>query len=459
MRSLVSFLVLVLLAGCGSMKGCGGSASAPAATPASATSPSASGSKDSAASLEADFASKYLVIVHSSPMPGEGKDVIEKLGAAGLGSGVKRLSSTPFASLKPCLEVVVAGAFAEKEAAIALAGRLKQAGVKHYLKNAGALAQDRARREADCQRQLQAQAAVAARAGSPGEPRLMDLRGPQSFVLLSSEPKDTPGATLRQVGEDRGFWMATLREDPNGAFQKGATVDVYDRQGLLKSGCRVKGFASLNRGIPHFGYFQDAEPPKEPGCGGAWPVAELDCSLVETRAMQSDAIAFVLPGGAPAPRYFARSDSLPEPLRASQEAALRALPAFAKTRAEGESHAREQGLPLQESVEFRVFSAAGRQVVVGLAHFYTGEGNDVCGGPDFTATVSRVAVVVEGGQESLVAGEVKGESVQAVIDLEGDGRVELLTLDSGDSQGRTAIVREDGSPLAASYLANCDCGC
>jgi hypothetical protein len=286
----------------------------------------------------------------------------------------------------------------------------------------------------------------------------VDLRGPRTFVLLSSEPRDTPGATLSPVGKDRGFWMAPLKQDPTGAFKKGDSFDVYDAQGLLKSGCHAKGFASLNRGIPHFGYFQQEEDPKEPGCGNAWPVAELDCSFVGTRAMEGSAIVFALPGGSPAPRYLSLAGTLAERVKASQEAALRALPAFAKTRDEAEAHAREQNVPLRESVELRSFPMDGRQVVVGLARFQTGQGATQCGGPDFRATVSRVVGVTAGGQETPVGGEVNGESVVAVLDLEGDGRVELLTRNPEDAS-QVALVREDGSRVAASFLPNCDCGC
>ncbi len=129
MRSLVSFLVLVLLAGCGSLKGCGGSASAPAFASAPASPPTASASRPSAPEPpEGRFARQYLLIVHTSPTPGEGQDIIEKMRAAGLGSEVKRLSTTPFASLRPCLEIVVAGAFADKQEAMTFSDRLDEGG-------------------------------------------------------------------------------------------------------------------------------------------------------------------------------------------------------------------------------------------------------------------------------------------------------------------------------------------
>ncbi|MDY7226331.1 hypothetical protein [Hyalangium rubrum] len=451
MDSRLSLLALVALAGCGSVKGCGGAAPA-----SSASAPSPAPSKP--ASPEARFAQQYLVIVHSSPTPGEGEPVLEKLRAAGLGSEARRLSTTPFASLRPCLEVVVAGAFADRDAALALAQRLDGAGIDNYLKNAGALAKDRERREADCREQAQAREALAqAPAGSVG-PRFLDVRGKRTFVLLTHEPQDTPGAELRPVGEDRGFWFASLKEDPTGTFKQGEAFDLYDAQGPIQVSCRVKGFGSLNRGIPHFGYFQQPEPPADPGCGNAWPVAELDCSLLGTRAMDDPSLAFVLPKGSPAPRYFTRSEALPEPVKAAQEEALRGVPAFAKARAEGEAHAQQQGTPLRQELELRSYSASGRQVVVGLARFHTGEGMTECGGPDYAATVSRVVALGSDGRETPVGGIVNGEDIVAVLDVEGDGQVELLTR-TQEFTSRVALVREDGAPLAASFLPNCDCGC
>jgi len=354
MHSWLSLLVLLVLAGCGP-KACGRSSPG-----AQAGAPDASVAAAPAAPEppEARLAGKHFVIVHASPIPGQGEAVLERLRAAGLGAEARRLSSTPFSALRPCLEVVVAGAFSDGEAARGLVQRLSAAGVKSYLKNSGPLASDREQREADCRQQAEVLKAPP-RVGASG-PRFLDLRGERTFVLLSEGPQDTPGAPLRQVGEDRGFWMAALKEDPTGSFKKGDAFEVYDAQGPIKVDCRVKGFASLNRGIPHFSYFQQAEAPENPGCGKAWPVAELDCSLMNTRARESN-LAFVLPRGSPAPRY------LPASPRGASEA----------------------------------------------------------------------------------------ERTLAVLDLEGDGGVERLTRDEGDTS-RVALVREDGSRVTATFLPQCD---
>ena len=382
--------------------------------------------------------------------------------AAGLGADVQRLSSTPFSSLRPCLEVVVAGVFADKDAALALSGRLDGAGVKNYLKNAGALAKDREQREADCREQAQVAAAAAARKEAAADPRFVEMRGPRTFVLLTSEPLDpenTPSAELRQQGGDRGFWLGTLPKDPTGLFKKGDTFDVYDRSSPVKAGCRVKGFALLNRGIPHFGYFQQTEEPEGPGCGNVWPVAELDCSLLETSAMVQDNPLFALPGGRPAPKYFPLETTVPEPVKASAEVDLEALPAFTEAREKGTAHAQEQAEPLKEERVLKGANTGDRWVVVAIARFLTGDGHTTCGGPDFWASVSLVrAVGRQDGQETSMGNIIDGESLVSVMDLEGDGSLELLTRDPADPQ-RLAIVREDGTPIASSFLPNCDCGC
>lgn len=460
MRSWLSLFTFVLLAGCGSVKGCGSSAPSSATAKAPAPAPKAEAPRPAAPEPpEARFAKKYLVIVHSSPTPGEGQELVEKMKAAGLGAEVQRLPSTPFSSLRPCLEVVIAGAFADKDAALALAHKLDGAGVKNYLKNSGALAVDRERRAADCVEQAQLQAAAAAREETAANPRFVDVRGPRTFVLLTSESHEPGGGEgYSAQGGDRGFWLAKLPKDPTGLFKVGNSFHIYDKARQVKSGCRVKGFVSLVRGTPHFGYFQQKEEPDQPGCGSAWPAAELDCSLVELGSALQDSPLFALPASRPAPKYFPLSSDVPEPMKTWQAESLKGMPRYTQAREKGEAHAQEQGEPLQESLVQTRANLGNRQLVVSIARLLTGEGHSACGGPDYWASVSRVSVMDEAGKEAMMGNIVDGESLVAVMDIEGDGTVELLTRDPADSQ-QWAIVREDGTPLAAASQPNCDCGC
>jgi len=451
MRSLVSVLVLVLLAGCGSLKGCSGSTPVATATPPAT--PTAAEPLKAPEPPEARFAQKYLVIAHTSPDPGEGEDIVEKLRAAGLGEGVQRLSTTPFTALRPCLEVVVAGVFADKAAAEERSRRLAAAGVESYLKNAGALVQDREGREADCRRQAEAREAAAARALSAQGPFLVESRGERTFLLMERGQRvaDLPSPGLSQVGEDRRFWLAPLKEDPTGVLEKGARYDVYDTSGQVKEGCQVKGFALLNRGRPHFSYFQREEAPEGPECGENWLVAELDCSIGNAG---SDSVVFALAAGRPEPRYF-HPEALPESLREAQEGAVRALPEFEKLREEGQAHAEKQELPLQEELALNVYPLEGRHLVVGRARLWTGRGNTLCGGEDFESSVSRVVAMGPNEEVTEVGGGIDAENIKAVVDLEGDGQVELLTR-YGDS---VAVVDEDGTYRVSSDMPNCDSGC
>jgi hypothetical protein len=462
MRSLVSFLVLVLLAGCGSLKACGGSApvatasATPTAPTALAAAPAPPAPPKPPEPPEARFAQRYLVIAHTSPNAGEGEDIIEKLRTAGLGEGVERVSTTPFSSLRPCLEVVVAGAFADKAAAEERSRRLAAAGVDNYLRNTGALVQDREARESECQQLAEARRNGALRARPPEGPFLVESRGERTFLLLvSGGSMSFPGPELDQVGDDRRFWLAPLKEDPTGVLAKGARFNVYDASGTRKEGCRVKGFALLHRGRPHFSYFQREEPQGPPDCGGTWPVAELDCPVAGAGDSDSENVVFALAADRPAPRFFQRSGELAAHVRHAQESALRALPEYETARENGQAHAKEQQEPLQEKLELRVYPLEGRQLVVGLAHLQTGEGHWFCGGEDFWASLSRVVAVSPDEQETPVGGGVDGDDIVGVVDLEGDGQVELLTR-RGDA---VSILTEDGAERASSDVPNCDCGC
>ncbi|HEX8436403.1 hypothetical protein, partial [Archangium sp.] len=90
-------------------------------------------------------------------------------------------------------------------------------------------------------------------------------------------------------------------------------------------------------------------------------------------------------------------------------------------------------------------------------HFVTGEGNAVCGW-DYNEQLTRAVVRGPGGERVLSAKELNGDSVAAVLDLEGDGQVELL-LNASWPTHRVRLIREDGSEVVWSEVENCDCGC
>ncbi|WP_375771576.1 hypothetical protein NR798_11980 [Archangium gephyra] len=453
MARLPRLLVLVLLAvsGCTELRGCGASepAPAPAAPAPDAGTPEASTPSVAPPPPEARYAKKWLVIVHSSSTPGEGSGVLEALKRTGLPARPLRLSTNAFKELRPCLEVVVAKVFEARAEAEGFREQLSQAGVVAYVKNAGPLEPERERKAATCRAEAEAEAARAGALSRRMVPRFVESHAGRTFMLLG---EGTTSVALEPVDVHRSVWMAPAEEDPTGLFTKGDTVDLYGAVGPVQAGCTVKGFAWINRGVPHFGYFQQEPPPEAPGCGRPWAFAELDC------AVAPDAVAFALPAGTKAPVFFAPGEGPPAEVLAAEEAALRRSARFTALRSEGAVQAEQVQERLSEEVKSFRYASGATHAVFTVAHFRTGEGSSVCGS-DYNQQVTR-AVVLEpgGGERTLAAKELAGEDVVGVLDLEGDGKMELLVQEGWPSQA-VRLLREDGSELAGAVVENCDCGC
>ncbi|WP_257454650.1 hypothetical protein [Archangium lipolyticum] len=440
------FLVLLAVSGCGSLRGCGASeetldpaASAPdASTPSVATPPP-----------EARYSRSWLVIIHSSATPGEGTGALEALKKTGLPAEPDRLSSNAFRNLRPCLEVVVAKAFTDKAGAEEYRKQLSEAGLEAYVKNAGPLDPDREEKAATCLSEAQAAAARAEAREQGAVPRFVEVHDGRTFMLLGAAEDQTG---LSPVDERRSLWMAPVEADPTGFFTKGDDVDLYGAAGPVQAGCKVSGFARINRGRPHFGYFQQQPPPDAPGCGRAWTFAELDC------AMTPSDVVFALPAGTKAPVFYAAGNEASPEVLAAQEDALRRSAGFATLLAEGRLRAEQVQEELNEDVRGFGFSSDGRHVVFMMVRLITGEGNAECGG-DYNEQLTRAVVVGPGGEERVLSvKDLDGGRVAGVMDLEGDGQVELLLHDSWPAQ-TARVIREDGSEVAGAVVENCDCGC
>ena len=448
---LLLFVVLVA-SGCQELRGCGASEPAPPVTAAPA--PAAPTPSVAPPPPEARYARRWLVILPSSPTPGTRAEVVEVLAAlakTGLPAEPDRLSSNAFRNLRPCLEVVVARAFAEKAKAEDFQTRLVAAGVAAYVKNAGPLDPDRERKEATCRAEAQAAAARMEAQRDEAAPRLVEVHDGRTFMLLG---KVGDNAGLSPMDGGRRLWMAPAETDPTGQFTRGATVDLYGVAGPLRSGCEVTGFAWINRGVPHFGYFQQEPPADAPGCGKAWAFAELDCGMTP-----SD-LAFALPAGTKAPEFFKLGEALSAEEVAEQKGELQRLARFATLRSEGALRAEQVQEKLKQDVRATRYSAGEgqRQVVFAVARFVTGEGNSACGS-DYHEQLTRAVVLGSGGEQRvLTANDLNGDEVAGVMDLEGDGQVELLLHATWPAQ-RVRLIREDGTELAGAEVENCDCGC
>jgi len=447
-RSPRPLALLLALAGC-TQQG-GREAPKPPPAPASAPAPEHPVPGGKAPPPEVRYARMWLVIVHASATPGEGSEVLKALARTGLSAEPVRLSTTAFRDLRPCLELVVAKAFSGKAEAVAYQGRLLEAGVAAEVKHAGPLEAGREAREATCLAAVEAHAALVEGLKRREAPRFVESHVGRTFLLLGESQESL---VLEPMDVRRSVWMASAREDPTGLFSLGDRVDLYGAEGPLREGCAVKGFTWINRGVPPVEFFLREPPPEEPGCGRVWAFAELDC------AVKPGVPVFALPEGTKAPVFFQREDAAPGPEEAATEAtALRRSARFATLRLEGSEQAERVGEPLREEVGSFGFSREERRVLFTVARLRVGEGHSVCG-IDYDQQATRAVVRAPGERERVLPETgLVGEDVVGVLDLEGDGRVELLLRETWPA-GTLRLVREDGTEVAGDVVENCDCGC
>lgn len=452
MRPLLALLLAV--SGCSGLRGCGASTVESTPSPDASVAVAAGASDAGVPQLappppELPYARQWLVIVHSSATPGEGGEVLTALKRTGLPVEPKRLPTTAFHDLRPCLEVLVARAFEDKTQALAFQKKLIEAGVEAYVKNAGPLESDREGREAACRADTKAQDSRVASLRERMAPRFVESHAGRTFLLLGESRESR---ALEPMDARRSLWMSAVGVDPTGLFVLGDKVDLYSEKGPVSAGCAVKGFAWINRGVPHAGYFRQEPVPEAPGCGRAWAFAELDCAL------PPDTRVFALPAGTSPPVFFEAQAALEDEERGEQWEALKHTPRFLALRAEGAVQAEQVQEELSEEVRTFGYAQGERQVLFTVARLRTGEGNAACG-TDYEQQVTRAVVREPEGKERLLPmKDLDGDDVVGVLDLEGDGKVELL-LHTPWPADTVRLVREDGSEVAGAVVENCDYGC
>jgi hypothetical protein len=439
--------VLLAVSGCSGLQDCGARPPAPSSRPATAPVVAASSAAPDQAALAAaaPYAKSWWVLLHSSATPGEGGEALEALKQTGLSAEPLRLSTTPFRDLRPCLEAVVARMFMSRAEALDFQARLREAGVVADVKYAGPL---QAGRGVACRAGEEAQRALIEGPRRREAPRFVESHVGRTFMLLAGSQGSH---VLEPMDVRRGVWMAPAPGDPTGLFSAGDRVDVYGARGLLQGGCAVKGFTWINRGVPALDYFLREPPPESPGCGRAWAFAELDC------AVPPEEWGFALPAGTPAPVFFTASEA-PAELVTTHESALRGSPRFAESRAEALLQSERVGEKLKVEVNSFSYNSGEWRALFSVARLRVGEGHSLCG-MDYDQQVTRAVVMQPGAAARVLPmDDLSGDTVVGVMDLEGDGRMELLLRDSWPAPW-VRLVREDGTEVAGAVVEHCDSGC
>ena len=399
--------------------------------------------------VEARYARQWLVLLQTSATPGEGGAQLAALARTGLSSSPARLSSSAFRDLRPCLELLVAQALPSRAEAVAFQARLREAGVASDVEYAGPLEAGREAREASCLAADEARAALVKGLERRDTPRFVESYEGRTFLLLGESRESL---VLEPLDVRRSVWSRPADADPTGLFQVGDAVDLYGAKGPLRAGCAVKGFVWLSRGVPSVEYALREPPPDAPGCGRVWAFAELGCEVPRSVPV------FALPAGAPSPVFFQDGAEAEQARWLAEAGALRRSARFTALRTEGEVQAERVGERLAEEVVQRGFSLGARRVLLTEGRLRVGEGHSVCG-LDYDQRATRGAVLGPDGLERVMPlPGVAGEDVEGVMDLEGDGQVELLVRETWPAD-TLRLVREDGTEVAGAVVEHCDSGC
>ena len=349
------------------------------------------------------------------------------------------LRSQRFKGLMPCYDVIVAGAFAELDAAKALGAQLGEAGVDHYVKQAGALVPPSSRLEAMCSEEPHGACRADLRmvVDIGGSPHLALHLDP---ALAEASVGGSPTRPVR-VDESGTMWAAPLPVKTIADVNVGDSWTLTNAAGGEPVSCTVSGFGAIVQGQPHFGWYSDEGMPTRPGCGSPEPMARLDC---EGEVVGSSWVA--RPADAAAIGTFTEAEA-PDP---AVEAWL--AKAGATARSEAEAHARDQGVPLSEESKITTLTGGtGGPLSGARQHLQTGEGYAHCGGED--VNLSQLAILRDGAPV-VALHDTTDRSVMGVIEVDG----EILVLES-DWTGSRLLVGADGTSNCTLEVAFCDCGC
>lgn len=411
----------------------------PAPTPASAASPlDESGLADNPAAYDG----QWLVIVSSKtetvPLP----DGLEAL-AGSNGVEPARLRSGWYRNLSPCYEVIVAGAAPDRTAAAGILEVVKGAGIDGYIKPAGEFVGRDGRIEQMC-----AELAADADGGfCDGGVGIAMAMGAQWY--LSPHVPDgvaerivADAGTPRPLDDERTQWGAPIAAQTVGSVSVGDAYQVRDvATGELLGECTVASFAAITQGTPHFSYADGARD--RPGCGSPEPWAVLDCPVESWRRF---ALAAPVDGWRGV--WSQGPVMAPGADRDGIIAKAREIPAVKSAWEEAQRAARDEGVPLQESIQVVQMGDGDVDRVVVELLWTTGEGFAACGGED--VRISRTYAATAQGEPLGAVRDTAYSTWAGVVNL-GDGAELVLEVFGG------GIDVGDGA--CGVELPFCDCAC
>jgi hypothetical protein len=395
------------------------------------------------------YSNAWLVIAASTPTlePIPLNVVAAEQQSGGL-LAADRLDSGQFKGLMPCWSIAIAGASAERSAAVEMLELLKAQGVDGYIKNAGEYVGDDPRVQAVCEDM---------RSDSMNEcpadaymTQVIDGRW-HLQVSVPAEVADLAmsGAPSPQSADaDKTVWTSPLRVETIGDVGVGDTFFIDELSGTHTVGeCTVTGFSAVTQGIPHFSYseFGDAETP---GCGSPAPWAILDCGTVDYEGLGvATTRAVTAESWRPAPAPLGAQSS-----EAGDAVAIAlAHSEFRSAKSGAQALADEQGEVLNEDIVVVNYTTPAGDGFAITTKWWTREGFAFCGGDD--VLVSRTVGVV-GGEVRTDVADTTYTNFHGVVEFGAEPTAQVVTkaMLGGVSVGQ-------GGAECGITIDFCDCGC
>ncbi len=417
------------------MLGCGSGEKEPIAAPVKTPAPAEVAPPPPSPPIDGkNYDGKWLIILSSSKEAGVVPTGTEDL------PDVVRLQSSQFKGLMPCYEIVVAGAFAKRKAALARSQELTEQGIDNYAKPAGEYIGDDSRLEAYCNGETTSACDADFRFV---EGDYMDL----ALDAVAAERATAQAPPEKREGES-DFWKADLSVEKVEDWSIGQELDGYGLDGT-KQACKITGFTTITRGTPHFGWYQGEQ--SAPGCGSSQVFAKLDCA---------GPVRFAAPAGGQAVTGFAPDGTKPgsQSVGAAKEL-LKRDTAYQIAYSRASQQAAEAGEDLAEEISIQQFSSKKAVYLVATSHLTTGEGDDWCGADDLNITISGVVTApAEGRPAELIVRfrEMEGAEVTGLLDFGADGRLEVV---EQSWPQRTTVQTAKGKEICAIEIDYCDCPC
>jgi hypothetical protein len=412
---------------------------------------------------DAALADHWFVVLGSerdprTPIPGATKLRESPDAPAAVAARVRQLNSGRFKNLMPCYAITVADTTPDKAAAQALSKRLKELGIDHYVKNAGAWVGPSAAVDAWCAATLHGNGSASG--GDPGDESVAVLVADMGQLWLPIEaPETVIGHTLRgapppvALSDRYDAWRQPLAIDRMGPISVGSAYRAVDVTTGSTVVCTVAHFDALTLGFPHFGSF-DGEPPAAPTCGEPRVFAALTCDAPTPREGTWVAVsgATALTSYRPA---VPASGAVPRDAD-TRGTGLQIAAATTALTSDTDWDADPVDIEGEVTRDVRVTRWVGVNGELALVEGTREAGDGVCGGD--TQSWAGLFVIDGdtlgaplGGFVNTPFGDVLG-----IVDARGDGRPELVTRAFPLT---TTVTATDGSAVTSLAIDYCDCAC